>query len=237
MQKRFLRFILIIMSFLSCALPGYAQYVLLGTATRMPGGCILLTPDVPYTEGIAYNQNKLDLNRYFRIEFDIYLGDKDSLGADGICFVIQDDPRGFHAYGPWGEGQGYGSFSAARGGGISPSVAVEFDTYQNPWQGDPPSDHVAFLTNGYSRHEHYWNNGDDHFNLEDDLLHSFGFIWDPADQSVRVMLDGATVYRGNIDLVKDIFNGHTQVIWGFTASTGRKYNRQYFCLKRLASVK
>jgi hypothetical protein len=48
------------------------------------------------------------------------------------------------------------------------------------------------------------------------------------------MLDGNVVYQGNKDLLKDIFNGNSKVIWGFTASTGRKYNLQYFCLRRLA---
>ena len=45
------------------------------------------------------------------IEFDIYLGDKDDLGADGIAFVIHDDPRKFNAFGTFGEGLGYGRFN------------------------------------------------------------------------------------------------------------------------------
>jgi hypothetical protein len=48
------------------------------------------------------------------------------------------------------------------------------------------------------------------------------------------MLDGYVVHRGTRDLVKDVFKGEAWVIWGFTASTGRKYNLQYFCLRNLA---
>jgi hypothetical protein len=208
---------------------------MLGDSREMPNGCIQLTSDQPYAEGIAYNENKLDLNRFFQIEFDIYLGDKDE-GADGITFVIHNDPRGFGAFGAWGECMGYGRFNPfGEGTSISPSIAIEFDTYQNPWQNDPPSDHVAYLQNGTSMHEEYWNGDDMNFNLEDDRLHSFYMRWDPKKKEITVVLDGDIVYHGKKDLKKEIFGGKSQVIWGFTASTGRAHNHQYFCLRRLAS--
>src|SRR5690606_18898839 len=112
--------------------------------------------------------------------------------------------------------------------------AIEFDTYQNPMQNDPECDHVAFLTNGVSRHQTYWNNGNPDYNLEDGMLHTFVFRWNAGDKKIQAFLDGHQVYAGAIDLVNDIFSGHTTAIWGFTASTARKYNLQYFCLKRLA---
>jgi hypothetical protein len=219
--------------------PGYssAQYIMLGNAREMQNGCIQLTPDAPYSEGIAYNETKLDLNLHFQIEFDIYLGNKDN-GADGITFVVHDDPRGFGAFGNWGECMGYGRFNPyGNGNSITPSIAIEFDTYQNAWQNDPESDHIAYLQNGISMHDQYWNGDDKNFNLEDDRLHSFFFRWDPKEKNITVILDGEIVYNGKKDLVNDIFSGKTQVIWGFTASTGRAYNHQYFCLRRLASNK
>lgn len=214
----------------------HAQFHTIGTARPMDGGCIMLTPDEPYSEGIAYSTSLLDLTYNFQIEFDIYLGDKDEFGADGITFVIHNDPRGFDAFGTYGECLGYGRWSpeAVYSAHIAPSVAVEFDTYHNLNQNDPASDHAAFLTNGVSRHEQYWNNDNDNYDLEDDRLHTFIFRWDAGNKSVNVYLDGYEIYSGGHDLVNDIFSGQTQVIWGFTASTGRKYNLQYFCLKRLA---
>ena len=142
-----------------------AQFYTIGTAQPMDGGCIMLTPDYPYAEGIAYSTTFLDLNYNFEIEFDIYLGDKDEYGADGITFVIHNDARQFEAFGTFGECLGYGKWSpeAVYSAHISPSIAVEFDTYQNPQQNDPESDHVAFLTNGISRHEHFWNGGNVRF--------------------------------------------------------------------------
>lgn len=225
---------LLLCSFLSTQ--SFAQtFSLMGAATEMPNDCILLTPDKPYQEGLAYHTSKLDLENYFEIEFDIFLGDKEE-GADGITFVIQNDPRGFDAFGTWGECMGYGRWSKFYVGGnfIAPSVAVEFDTYQNYRQNDPSCDHVAYLENGTNYHTEYFNNQDEDYNLEDNFLHSFRFRWEPDMMQITVYLDGAIVYQGKRDLVNDIFKGQTKVIWGFTASTGRKHNEQYFCLKRWA---
>ncbi len=213
------------------------QYIMLGDSREMMNGCIQLTPDQPYSEGIAYNENKLDLNRFFQIEFDIYLGDKDE-GADGITFVIHNDPRGFGAFGAWGECMGYGRFNPfGDGNSISPSIAIEFDTYQNPWQNDPVLDHIAYLENGISMHMNHWSGNDLNFNLEDDRLHSFFMRWDPKEKTITVVLDGEIVYHGEKDLKREIFEGKSEVIWGFTASTGRAHNHQYFCLRRLVSNK
>ncbi len=214
----------------------WGQYVLLGDAEYMPNGCIQLTPDYPYSEGIAYHSSKINLESYFEIDFDIYLGSKNEYGADGITFVIHNDSRSFQAYGTYGECMGYGRWNVnyLAGNYIAPSIAVEFDTYFNPTQNDPVGDHVAYLENGTNFHTEYWNNGQDDLNLEDDRLHSFRLIWDPSRYQLEVFLDNHLVYEGRKNLVQDIFKGETNVIWGFTASTGNKYNLQYFCLKRLA---
>lgn len=214
---------------------GTPTFRLMGSAEKMPNDCIQLTPDVQYMEGLAYHTTKLNLASFFEIEFDIFLGDKDE-GADGITFVVHNDTRGFDAFGTWGECMGYGRWSKNYIGGnyIAPSVAIEFDTYQNYRQNDPSCDHVAFLSGGTNYHERYWNNRDEAFNLEDGYLHNFRFRWEADVQKITVFLDGVIVYQGKVDLVNDVFEGQTQAIWGFTASTGRKHNLQYFCLKRWA---
>jgi hypothetical protein len=58
---------------LSALLPVLArgQYVLLEDAINLDNGCIQLTPDTPYSRGIAYNKTKLNLNTFFEIDFDI----------------------------------------------------------------------------------------------------------------------------------------------------------------------
>lgn len=190
------------------AADAFGQFHLMGTASHMTGNCIRLTPDEPYSEGLAYHRSMLDLNNNFEIEFDIYLG-KHEEGADGITFVIHNDPRGYDAYGTWGECMGYGRWSpnAYWANSITPSIAVEFDTYHNAQQNDPYSDHVAYLENGVSFHSKYWNNGDEAFNIEDDGLHDFRFKWDPSTQTITVRLDGAVVYKGQRDLINGVLVG------------------------------
>ena len=232
-----MRNLLVLYCFISGITSTFAQFATIGDAEHMAGSCIKLTNDQRYSEGIAYSTSTLDLTKSFQIEFDIYLGDKDDLGADGITFVIHNDVRGFEAFGTFGEFMGYGGRdSNFRSAHIAPSIAIEFDTYQNYWQNDPSSDHIAYLENGSNRHIQFWNNNDEDFNLEDDRLHSFRFRWNPQTHNITVYLDGITVYEGNRDLIQDVFNGNTQVIWGFTASTGNKYNLQYFCFRRLARL-
>jgi hypothetical protein len=58
-------------------------------------------------------------------------------GADGMAFVVQSDAP--TALGAFGGGLGYG--------GIAPSIAVEFDTFDNGG-GDPGDNHVALTKNG-----------------------------------------------------------------------------------------
>lgn len=228
----FFTFLIVFPFFLSAQ-----QFHLMGTAEETSNDCIRLTPDLQYMEGIAYHTTKLNLANFFEIEFDIFLGDKDE-GADGITFVIHDDARGFNAYGTYGECMGYGRWSRnyLAGNYIAPSIAIEFDTYQNYRQNDPSHDHIAYLENGTNFHTSYWNNQDESFNLEDNYLHSFRFRWEPDIQQISVYLDENLVHQGKRDLVNDIFEGQTQVIWGFTASTGNKHNLQYFCLKKWAQA-
>lgn len=221
------------------ALPAAAQqgaFHYIGTATPMDNGCVLLTPDSTYMEGIAYSTRKLDLLNPFEISFSLFLGDNDELGADGITFVIHNDPRGFNAYGTFGECIGYGRWSPySNSVSIRPSIAVELDTYFNYRQNDPSHDHLAYLENGISYHEQYWPEGGEaaSFNLEDGQLHNFKFRWVPGPNQIAVTLDGTTVFQGERDLINDVFGGQTAVIWGFTASTGRKHNLQFFCLQSL----
>lgn len=226
--------LVIFLVWIAC-IPAIGQFQLLGDADYMPGSCIQLTPDYPYSEGIAYSELKLDLTHNFEIIFDVYFGDKDDFGADGITFVIHNDPRGFEAYGTYGECLGYGRWAPGLNAAyIAPSIAIEFDTYQNVVQNDPVSDHVAYLENGNNRHTSYYNDNNQNYDLEDDMLHSFHFRWQPESMKITVTLDSKIVFEGTRDLINDIFDGETEVIWGFTASTGRKYNLQYFCLKQIA---
>ena len=227
---------LILLSLVLASLPSMAQFHYLGNARPMDDECILLTPDLPYSEGIAYSTSTINLQQNFVIDFDIYLGDKDE-GADGITFVMQSDSRRFEAFGTYGECMGYGRWNPLQpyGAFISPSLAFEFDTYYNPTQNDPEGDHMAYHENGTNYHFADVEAPIRAGNLEDGKLHNFVLRWNAVEQVLRVWLDGKLHFEIQKDLLQDPFKGNTNVIWGFTASTGRKHNLQYFCLKKFAS--
>ena len=61
-------------------------------------------------------------------------------GADGFAFVLHDNADRTHAIGNPGKSIGYG--------GISNSIAFEFDTWWNPTNGDLFTDHVSIQSKG-----------------------------------------------------------------------------------------
>jgi hypothetical protein len=69
--------------------------------------------------------------------FHIHGGNGES-GADGMTFILQNTPNGAEALGGGGGGMGYN--------GLTPSVAVELDTFDNP--SDPDGNHIALLADG-----------------------------------------------------------------------------------------
>lgn len=67
--------------------------------------------------------------------------------ADGITFTIQNSAAGASALGPSGGGLGYGPDTPGGTPGISNSIAVKFDLYNNNGEGD---DSTGLYTNGAS---------------------------------------------------------------------------------------
>lgn len=211
-----------------------AQYVFLGTGKAINSECVELTAAKNYERGWAYASSKFKLDQKDTAEFRIHAGTMD-WGADGMVFMIHNDPRGFAAQGCAGEAMGYGShpsgiWSSVCGYGtqsaITPSVAIEFDTYQNASQGDPSTDHMAYLENGNVNHgKRYANLG----NIEDGKEHTFMFTWDPSTKYVRVYLDGVEKLKIRKNIRKRIFGNAKEAYWGFSASTGGANNQQYFC--------
>lgn len=85
--------------------------------------------------GSAWSTLPVDVNNSFETSFTAHIRNGKA-GADGIAFVVQG--AGPRALGGWGGGMGYR--------GIHDSVAVEFDTYQNPR--DPSENHLAVVVGG-----------------------------------------------------------------------------------------
>ncbi|MGO4288413.1 lectin-like domain-containing protein [Chitinophaga sp. RAB17] len=199
-------------------------YILNGSATQRSCNCYVLTPDQQSSSGTVWNKNKINLNQDFDYAFDVNLGCKDITGADGIGFILQTKGTNL---GGLGSGLGFQ--------GISPSLGVLIDTYQNLETNDPTYDHLAIQMNGLLDHKSSSNlagpvtvikNKD---NVEDCLWHLFRIKWNAALKHMEVSVDKQLRLTLDKDLVKDIFGGDPYVFWGFAGSTGGASNKQQFC--------
>jgi hypothetical protein len=164
-------------------------WALNGLAEITGGGEISLTYSEVYTDHQAssvWNLEQIDLAHDFDKSFTIFLGDRETNGADGIVFVLQN--VGVSALGLNGGGMGFE--------GISPSLGVEIDTYDNPENSDPGElwenlDHMDIQINGVVVHDvnpthlHILES-----NIEDDSEHVLRVVWDASTTQLSVYLDG-----------------------------------------------
>lgn len=175
-----------------------------------------------FQSGSVWNSNKISLTNPFDFWFNVYLGCYDANGADGIVFILQPIST---SIGSSGEGMGFA--------GVSPSIGIPLDTYQNFNLNDPPYDHISIQANGIINH-----NSDlagpvpisaTSDNVEDCQWHKLRISWDPATKWLRAYFDGALRVEKQIDLIGSIFNNDPNVYWGFAGATGGSVNLQQFC--------
>lgn len=179
-----------------------------------------LTRNVGTAAGAAWNKERVNLNQNFEINAQIYLGENDG-GADGLAFVLQPNTTSSVST---GGGLGYQ--------GITPSFAVEFDTYVNSSDSSNGSkDFMSFTKNGDTNHNSATNTGlpaqVDVGDLEDGNWRDFKFTYDATAKVAKAFLGGVEKLSTNIDLVTNIFSATSGVVyWGFTAATGGATNVQ-----------
>ena len=166
---------------------------------------LIITRDAEGQHGAVWTQDKLNFNEDFKISAEVYLGTKDD-GADGMAMVFQVTGNDIVST---GSGIGYQ--------GVSPSIAIEFDTYQNRDElNDPEQDHVAIRTNGSPIHtaSDFVEVG----NLEDGQYHPMTFEWNAAKQTFNLTLDGKQLFKDAS--IPENGLADQQVYFGFTAATG-----------------
>ncbi len=199
------------------------EYTVNGNALRISCNEYRLTAAVNTQTGSVWNNNKIDLTQPFNFNFDIFLGNNDSPGADGIAFVLQPIST---SVGTSGSGLGFQ--------GITPSLGVTIDTYQNGPDNDPAYDHIAIQVNGDLNHNSANNIAgpvtalSSSNNIEDGAWHSLRVQWDPAFNTISAYIDGNLRVTVVKDLVNTVFAGNPMVYWGFTGSTGGENNYQGF---------
>ena len=198
----------------------HCQYNINGNADSISENCFRLTEALNGKWGSVWSLNKVNIKESFEISMSLNFGDKDS-GADGIAFVLQ---KSSNSAGSSGIGIGYA--------GISPSFAVEFDTYKNGF--DPNEDHCAVQINGKVNHNISQYNvvppivlsdGD----IEDSLNYNVVISWNPTDTLFRVIFECDTIINLIYDIPNNVFSGDSMAYWGLTSATGARNNLHIFC--------
>ena len=208
--------------FITTALQG--QFILNGEAVQTDNSCYRLTRPVNGAAGSIWNPDKIDLNKSFEVVMDIYLGCKDEDGADGIVFGLQPVTT---SIGTAGGGIGFQ--------GITPSLGIEFDTWQNFSLSDPEYDHIAVIRQGDLNHSTANNLAGPvqasatNTNIEDCNFHSLRVSWDAGAKKLTIYFDCEPRLVADIDMVNEIFGGDPEVFWGFTSATGAANNLHQVC--------
>lgn len=221
---RFLLCVLFTVLITNCVNAQVIPYHLNGSAYQEDCNCYTLTTADDNKSGSIWNVNKIDLTQPFDFRFNVNLGCVDVDGADGIVFVLQPIST---SIGGVGGGIGYE--------GVTPSIGVIIDTWQNFNNNDPGFDHISIHKNGSIDHQSPNNlagpvtalQGSD--NIEDCKWHTLRITWNPVTRLLRADMDGIERVRTTIDLVSTVFNGDPKVFWGFTAATGGSNNHQRIC--------
>jgi gliding motility-associated-like protein len=203
----------------------FSQFLLNGSATKTGPTEYQLTPKAGGKMGSIWNAGKIDLTKSFDVVFDAYFGDRDA-GADGMTFTIQQQST--NAGSP---GAGLGA------GGITPSLIVEFDTYQNG--GDPSYDHIGISKNGVLNHSLVAavQASSTSANIEDNQFHKVTVKWDAPKKELTVYFDCVLRATYTNDIVQSIFGNNPNVYWGFTAATGGAFNEHKIAGLRLGVKK
>ncbi len=175
-------------------------------------GIVTLTPELPGQNGAVMSTKRIDLSEDFQFRFNVFLGDDDG-GADGLAFVLHNDPRGPQAIGPTGGGHG--------AVGLANGLALEFDTWQNFGAfTDIANDHVGWIDTDTGLAPAQGAPSLDVGNIEDGAWHAVRVEWDAEAQSLAYTVDGVRGAVLNGNLIDTVFGGNSIVSFGFTGSTG-----------------
>ncbi|MFT3733169.1 MAG: DUF1929 domain-containing protein [Hyphomicrobium sp.] len=189
----------------------------------------VLTPNSSSQAGSVMLNQRVDLSYDFQISFDLYLGNN-SKGADGMAFVLQNDPNGANALG--GSGGSYGAV------GISNGFGIAFDTYQNTSTGDIAGDHTNFfntsspLALGRVSDQQTLGNG----NVTDGQWHNVLVSWDAETHTMTYWFDGVQKAILTQDIVAQYENGSEYAYLGFTGGTGGAHNLQQVHINSLTAT-
>lgn len=199
-----------------------------GTTTEINPGEFQLTPDENVQGGSIASSESQSLEDDLQFSFQINLGDDDA-GADGLAFVLHNNPGGFTQTGQLGGGLG--------ASGIENSLAIQFDTFSNP-NGDglngglaePVQDHTQLTFTDSNGNEGQLTTPTELGNIEDGAWHDVVVSWDVSTQTLSWTFDGTEVGSHtfpplSVGSITDILGGPEVFVY-VSASTGGRSNEQ-----------
>ncbi|WP_409021912.1 isopeptide-forming domain-containing fimbrial protein [Dellaglioa sp. P0083] len=215
---------------------------------------VVVNEDGTYKKGGLWYKNKINLKKDFKMSMYVYLGDKNGGninngggGADGITFVMQNDPRELAAIGTAGAGLGaYGTTNSniSNKDYISKGLALEFDTFYNNGQtvgtndGDVPETnseygHIAIQeTKAVAREHKNLMLGTKANQLANGAWRKVNMNWASATNTLHYTVAGFGTANYKVADPDKLFGG-SEVYWGFTGSTGTYTNYQAVAIEEL----
>lgn len=206
---------------------------IIGDAINQGNNCYTITQNLEFQSGGVWYDNPIDFDEDFTILYQNNFGSLDANGADGMALVFKRTAT--PQLGNAGGGLAYE--------GISPSLVIEFDTFQNGGLGDPAFDHISIMRNGNPNH----NNGASNLsgpiqasatsvNIEDGDTHEIKIEWIAATNRLNVYFDCVLRLTLNQDVKTTIFSGDDSVFFGFVGSTGGFTNIHEVCFNSISFV-
>lgn len=121
---------------------------MLGNASQT-GNVLRVTPSAGTQTGAAYYSTAVRVGQGFDTTFRFQMTALGGGGADGMTFVVHNDPRGVAAMGIGGGELGYGATATSPPGtAIANSIVLELDTWLSGGEGDLSANTVSVHTNG-----------------------------------------------------------------------------------------
>jgi len=228
----------ILFFFFSYAIQAQLQSTVIGDAINQGNNCFTITPDQLNQAGGVWFSNPIDFDEDFTIYYQNNFGTKDGNGADGMALVFKG--TSFPEIGQVGGGMGYD--------GITNSLIIEFDTFQNNdpgvgTLGDPSFDHIAINRDGNPSHiipstalTQPVQASSSSTNIEDGVDHEVKIVWNAFGEVLEVYFDCILRESLNIDIKNVIFNGDDTVFFFFLGSTGGLSNLHQVCFNSISFV-
>lgn len=226
-----------------------------GANSYTDGNITVVTDDDNYKVGSIFSTetNKIDMTKSFSAEMYVYLGNKTSLAADGMAFVMHAD-KGTTERFQAGKGDQlgvYAKYDSLMTEQIKNSFAIEFDTYYNGSTldknvlGNQNKGHVAYSFPGnrssygtttigkigYLVHQGLYYPSD---YLSNGTWHPFSVDWDPQGKRLTYNFDNASTVSVPMDPIS-VF-GTNSVYWGFTGSTGAQSQESKVAFKKIPGL-